>query len=85
MVCRTVKALVILCYQLYYEFWHDFVIYLPPGLVGPAHAWSLLAVQKEAKIYQNLNAKKPKFIANSFLIVLSIDTVQLLFYNQCDD
>ena len=51
-------------------------------------------IQKEAKIYQKrpnynfsnqINAKKPKSIANSFLIVLGIDTVKLLFYNQCDD
>ena len=43
---------------------------------------------KEAKVQffkcGQINAKKPNFIANSFLIVLGIDTVQLFFYNQCD-
>ena len=43
---------------------------------------------KEAKLQffkrGQINAKKPNFIANSFLIVLGIDTVQLFFYNQCD-
>ena len=28
-----------------------------PGLVGPAHAWSQIAMQKEAKIYK----KRPNY------------------------
>ena len=33
------------------------VYYSDPGLVGPAHAWSQIAMQKEAKIYQ----KRPNY------------------------